>query len=84
MVRREIDLDEESDRILSELAEEYEGDAGKALADLLQARGGVEAFADACEEAQRDLLLAQKGRSEREFRDGRVVSWEEVKRRNRL
>lgn len=84
MIRREIDLDEESDRILSELAQDYEGDAGKALADLLHTRGGIEAFADACEEAQLDLLLAQKDRSEREFRDGRVVSWEEVKRRNRL
>jgi hypothetical protein len=84
MIRREINLDEESDRILSELAQDYEGDAGKALAELLHARGGIEAFADACEEAQRELLLAQKDRSEREFRDGRVVSWEEVKRRNHL
>jgi hypothetical protein len=32
MIRRQIDLDEESDRILSGLAQEYHGDLGEALA----------------------------------------------------
>ena len=83
MIRREIDLDEESDQILSSLAESYEGDRGKALAEVLHTRRGVEEFVSACEEAHRELI-AQKERSEREFREGRVVSWEEVKRRNHL
>ena len=60
MIRRQIDLDEESDRILSGLAQAYEGDAGKALADLLHSHEGVEALVEEREEAHRDSLLAQK------------------------
>ena len=84
MIRRQIDLDDESDRILSGLAEEYQGDVGQALADLLQAHKSVEAFVEECEEAQRDSLLAQKERSELGFREGRSTTWDEVKRRNDL
>jgi hypothetical protein len=47
MIRRHIDLDEESD-------------SGRALSDLLQAHESVEFFAEECEEAQRDSLLARK------------------------
>jgi len=53
MVRRQIDLDEESDRILSGLAPDYDGDLGEALADLLQAHQRVETFVEECEEAHR-------------------------------
>jgi len=84
MIRRQIDLDDESDQILSGLAQDYEGDFGKALADLLHAHKNVESFVEACEEAQRDSLLAQKERSEREFREGRVTTWDEVERRHDL
>ncbi len=77
MIRREIDLDEESDRILSELAQEYEGDAGKALADLLHAHQSIEDFVGKCEEAHRDSLIAQRSNE-------RMVPWEEVRRRNGL
>ena len=84
MVRRQIDLDEESDRILSGLAEEYQGDLGRALADLLRTHKSVEAFVEGCEEAHRDLLLAQKQRAERGFREGRFTTWDEVKSRNDL
>jgi hypothetical protein len=84
MIRRQIDLDEESDRILSGLAQDYHGDMGEALADLLQAHQGVEAFVESCEEAHRDSLLAQKERAERGFREGRFTTWDEVKRRNGL
>jgi hypothetical protein len=84
MVRRQIDLDEESDRILSGLAEDYQGDLGKALADLLRAHQGVEAFVDGCEEAHWDSLFAQKERAERGFREGRFTTWDEVKSRNDL
>ena len=41
MIRREIDLDEESDRILSGLAQDYHGDLGEALADPLQTHQSV-------------------------------------------
>jgi hypothetical protein len=75
MVSRQIDLDEESDRILSKLAADYQGDLGKALA---------EAFVEDCEETERDSLLAQKERAERSFLEGRFTRWDEVKRRHNL
>ena len=77
MIRREIELDEESDRILSELAQEYEGDAGKALAGLLHAHESIEDFVGKCEEAHRESLIAQRSS------EG-TVSWDEVKLRNGL
>jgi hypothetical protein len=77
MIRREIDLDEESDQILSGLAEDYEGDRGKALADLLHAHQSIEDFVGEVEEAHRDSLIAQRSSE-------RTVPWEEVKRRNGL
>ena len=81
MVRRQIDLDDESDRILSGLAEEYHGDLGRALADLLSAHQNIEVFVEECEEANRDFLVAQK---ERGFRESRFTTWDEVKRRHDL
>jgi hypothetical protein len=84
MVRRQIDLDEESDRILSRLAADYQGDLGKTVADLLRAHESVESFVEDCEETQRDSLLAQKERAERGFREGRFTAWDEVKRHHDL
>ena len=81
MVRRQVELDEESDRILAALAEEYQGDVNKALAELLRTSKGLDTFAEQCEEAHHDALAAQKERSEREFREGRVTTWDEMKRR---
>jgi hypothetical protein len=77
MIRREINLDEESDQILSGLAEDYEGDRGKALADLLHAHEGIEEFVGECEEAHRESLIAQRS-------SDRTIPWEEVKRRHDL
>ncbi len=84
MVHRQIDLDEESDTILSGLAQEYQGDAGKALADLLHTREALEAFVEECEESHQESLLVQKERSERGFREGRFTSWNEIKQRHNL
>lgn len=84
MIRRQIELDEESDQILSGLAEQFQGDAGKAVAELLHSHETIESFVEQCEEAQRDSLMSQKGRSERAFQEGRSTSWEEIKRRNNL
>jgi hypothetical protein len=84
MVHRQIDLDEETDRILSRLAEDYQGDAGKAIAELLRLHRGVESFAEESELAHRDSLIAQRERAERGFREGLFTAWDQVRRRHDL
>lgn len=84
MVRRQIEIDEETDQILRKLAQQYGGDLNKALMDLVHAHEGIETIADECEAAHGDSLLEQRERSERSFREGRTTTWDEVKRRNRL
>lgn len=84
MVHRQIDVDEETDRHLTDLAQDYGGDLNEALADLIRSRESVEAFLDQHEEAYRALLGQQLRRSEEDFRAGNTISWAEVKRRNRL
>jgi hypothetical protein len=84
MVRRQIECDEETDRRLTALADEYGGDVGLALSELVQSRESIETFIDECEAANYAAFAEQKRRSEQEFREGRTVTWEEVKRRNRL
>ena len=81
---RQIEFDEDTDRILAELAQEYGGDLGKALADLVRSHESLESFLEQCEETQGTSLAAQKERSEQGFHEGRVISWDEVKRRNAL
>jgi hypothetical protein len=83
MVRREIELDEESNQLLNELAEEYGGDAGRALTELLHSREGVEKFLDISEAEQSGVLRTQKARAERGSRESFTV-WEEIKRRHNL
>jgi hypothetical protein len=83
MVTREIELDEESDQLLSRLAQEYGGDAGRALSELLHSREGVEEFVEACEGSHADILLTQKQRAERGAGDN-FTAWEEIKRRHDL
>ena len=56
MLRREID--QESDRILTELASEFEGDLSQALAHLLQTREHLETFADQSESGHRKTNFA--------------------------
>jgi hypothetical protein len=84
MARREINLDEETDRILEEFAREYEGGPDEALADLLHAHESIETFVEQCEEAHRETPLAQLEGGARGFREGRSTSWDEVKRRNSI
>lgn len=83
-VHRQIELDEESDRILTELADDYNGDLGRAPGDLLHSCEGLEEFVAESEEAQGQSLASQKERPERGFREGRFVTWAEVKRQNGL
>jgi len=83
MVRRQIDLDEETDSLLAQLASDYEGDLGRALADVLHAHASIESFLHEWEEAS-DSLRRQKERAEAGFQEGRSTPWNEVKRRNKL
>ena len=79
MVSRQIEIDEDTDRVLTELAAEYEGDSGLALADLVYARGGLEEFAQRIEEEQGNALRLLRDRDEADFRENRTVPWDEVK-----
>ena len=84
MVRRQIEIDEDTDRILTELASEYKGDLSQALAGLVHAHEGLEAFVEGSEAAHESTLRTVRDRAEANFREGRVVSWEDVKARNGL
>ena len=84
MVRREIEIDEDTNRLLTEVASEYKGDLSLALADLVHAREGLEEFAERSETAQEAALRTLRDRSEADFREGRTVAWEDVKARNGL
>jgi DNA-binding phage protein len=83
-VRREIEIDEETDRIFTNLATDYKGDLSLALADLVHARAGLQEFAERSEVAHENALRALRDRSEGDFREGRTVSWEDVKANNGL
>jgi len=76
--------DDESDRILSALAQDYEGDLGKALGGPSAGsrehrifRGGVRRGSAGC-------FTRPTERAERGFREGRFTAWDEVKRHNNL
>jgi hypothetical protein len=84
MVRREIEIDEDTNRLLTEVASEYKGDLSLALADLVHAREGLEEFAERSETAQEDALRTLRDRSEADFRGGWTVTLEDVKARNGL
>jgi hypothetical protein len=84
MLRREIEIDEDTNRLLTELASEYDGDLNLALADLVHARECLEGFAESSEAAHESTLRALRDQSEADFREGRTVTWEDVKSRNGL
>lgn len=69
MVRREIEIDEATDRILTELASDYGGNLSEALADLVRSRERVEAFAEESEAANEQTLRALRDKSEADFRE---------------
>lgn len=54
------------------------------MCEALKMHLAVEGMLDELEELHADELKRQKERSEREFREGKVVTLEEMKRRNRL
>jgi predicted transcriptional regulator len=84
MVTLTIEVDEATDRALRALAEEYDGNLGRALDDLLAPSEGIDALADELEAGNEDYLKAQLERSKKDYAEGRVVDWEIVKARNGL
>ena len=83
MVRREIEIDENTDRVLTELASEYNGDLSHALADLVHAHQGLEAFAERSEAAYGNAFHL-RDKAEADFREGRAMTWDDVKSNNGL
>ena len=84
MVRREIEIDEATDRILTELSSQYQDDFSQAIAQLVHAHQGLEAFAERSEAAHEITLRSLRDRAETDFREGRTVTWEGVKANNSL
>ena len=84
MKRRQILLDEESDRILAELAEFHSGDRSLAVREVLRTHKTVESMLDDIERAQAPELLRQKLQSEKSFQGGTAVPLEQIKRRIKL
>ena len=84
MISLQIEIDEETDRFLTGLAHAYGGDRGKAVMDLIRSQQPSEEELDEAERIHHDSLVMQLERSERDFREGNVTTWEEVKRRNGL
>lgn len=84
MVTLTIEVEERVDQALREIAKHHGGDLSLVLAELLAAHESFELMADEFEEGNEEHLKQQRDRSEREFAEGRVVSWETVKARNQL
>jgi hypothetical protein len=75
VVIRQLELDEESNPILSALAEDYEGNAGRALSHLLHAHEGSQSLAAESEQLPAEQLLSGAGQA---FREGRTVNRDDV------
>lgn len=84
MVTLTIEVEDRVENALRQLAAGHQGDLGKALEELLAVHEGLELTADEFEEENEDLLRQMRDRSEMEFANGRVVSWEDLKARNQL
>ena len=77
-------LDDEANQVLDDLAQIYDGNASKAISEVLKLHDRLEDFVDEIESANAAELRRQKEMSEATFRDGRGVDWEDIKRRNGL
>lgn len=62
----------------------HNGMSPQPQADLLIAHESIESFLGEMEGSNSAELVRQRERSTREFRDGLVVSWEQVKLNNGL
>jgi hypothetical protein len=84
MAVHQVQLSPEAEPILDSVAASFGGDAGLALSELLIAHESIESFLDEIEGSKTGDLMHQRDRSTREFREGRTVSWEQLKRNNGL
>ncbi|HLM98865.1 MAG TPA: hypothetical protein VK335_06265 [Bryobacteraceae bacterium] len=84
MKRRQILLDDESDRILDGMAQVHSGNRSLAVREALKTHKTVESMLREMERVHGAELRRQKARSERSFRNGTAVPWEQVKKRSRL
>ena len=84
MAARQIELDEDANKILDSMASAYGGSASLAISELLRAHETIESLLDELEAGQSAELALQKEGAERGFREGRFTSWDEVKRQNGL
>jgi hypothetical protein len=84
MAVRHVELSPEAEPILDSVAASFGGDAGVALSELLIAHESIESFLDEIEGLNAEELTRQRDRSEHEFRQGQMVSWEQVKCDNGL
>ena len=71
--RRQILLDEQSDRILKSRAAHHEGNRSLAIREILKGHDRMEALLDQIEAAQATDLRRQKERSEKGFQAGRSL-----------
>lgn len=83
MKKIEIQLDEETDEILSSLSKDYAGDRDLAIGEAVRMHGVMSSLLDELEERSADSLRKQKERSEQGFLAGKYTTWEEVKRTTR-
>jgi predicted transcriptional regulator len=81
MKRVELLLDDQTDELLSSLAEAYNGDKSEALREILRPHTLTEAELDEIEESNTEEFARQLKRSEEDFKAGRFKTWEEVKRK---
>ena len=84
MKRVEILLDDDTAHILGALSASYDGDQSEAVGYAVRAQAATDSLVDEIEAINPEELLRQIERSKRGFREGRSISWEEVKRRASL
>jgi hypothetical protein len=84
MKRRQILLDDQSDRILDGMAQLHSGNRSLAIREVLKMHETVESMLKEIERHHSAELRRQKVRSERSFRNGTAVPWEQVRKHNRL
>lgn len=80
MKRRQILLDEQSEKILDRLAAPHAGNRSLAVREMLKTQHTIEALLDKIEADNHQSLRRQKERSESGFREGTFTPWKEVER----
>lgn len=81
MLRRQFVLDRKTDRILKRLAADRDGNHSRIVREAIQRFAEIEARLDAIEEDPG--FIAMMERSEADFRAGRFIRHEELKRQIR-